>query len=489
MEAIGSRCPDLVLRRSQTLRFVSGRVVDREGKGVAGASVFQSGDAPRRTSTTTDAEGRFRLAGVPSGEALVFAEKAGFRFGGAIVKPGDARVDVRLARVEEPPRSMPKSLPSPLTRAEERAMARELLAPLIDAARPGSLGFDGRLGPADSGVAVDPDRVLEMIENRVLTEPASALRQIALAQLESDPAAAVATIEADLNPASRRGFPRDRRRDAGIRSRASHRADRPRAGRGPSRRRQGGRSSELLGHVADCWLDLDAVDRATPIIREGQAIVATMPQDRYSFGVEEFADVLAVIDLAAARIDLRAEGPDEHRPDRSRDDQSPPRGGRRPARGDRPGRGRAAGPRRCAELPGQLVAQDYVLRICRRMARADLPRARRILDTIDDPTGPASFPKPVLGALRPRPHGFRAVGNRPGRGAGTAGRGIRPAPQGRERAGRQGHPPARLLRDGRALTDGRAARARPARGATLAGRGLPRVACRAAGHERGPGRA
>ena len=49
--------------------------------------------------------------------------------------------------------------------------------------------------------------------------------------------------------------------------------------------------------------------------------------------------------------------------------------------------------------------------------------------------------------------------------------------------GRQGDLSARLLRDGRALAAGRAARARPPRGATLAGRGLPRAAYRAAGHE------
>jgi Carboxypeptidase regulatory-like domain len=92
--------PDLTLRRSRTLRSVSGRVVDHEGKGIAGISVFQSGDTPRRAATTTVAGGYFRLTGVPNVEAFVFAEKDGFRFGAASVAPGDERVEIRCATLE-----------------------------------------------------------------------------------------------------------------------------------------------------------------------------------------------------------------------------------------------------------------------------------------------------------------------------------------------------------------------------------------------------
>ncbi len=45
-------------------RTVSGRVVDREGRPVAGAVVFQSGDSPTRTEATTGADGPFTLGGV-----------------------------------------------------------------------------------------------------------------------------------------------------------------------------------------------------------------------------------------------------------------------------------------------------------------------------------------------------------------------------------------------------------------------------------------
>jgi Carboxypeptidase regulatory-like domain len=386
--------PDIVLRRMRTFRFVSGRVVDREGKGVASVSVFQSGDAPRRTATTTDAEGRFRLAGVPSGEAFVFAEKAGFRFGGAIVRPGGEGIDVRIARVEEPPFSIPKSLPPLLTRAEERAMARELLAPLVVAARSGSLGFGG-----DSVVSVlagvDPERVLAMMENRVLTQPASVLNQIALAQLEDDPPAAVATIEADSNPATRaEGFlvladawpGSDRARRNELIDRALTEA-----------RRVDDKETQLqiLGHVADRWLDLDAPDRVTPILREGQAIVATMPPDKYSFALEQFADVLAVIDLATVRAIFERKG-------RTNVSPTDPATINRHL-GEAAVRLAAIDPAAAERLVPGVVPNfwdgyraEYVLRICRRMARADLPRARKVLDTIDKPAGPGSFLSPTL---------------------------------------------------------------------------------------------
>ncbi len=41
------------------LASVNGRVVDRQGKPVAGIEVFQSGDGPERTTTVTDSAGRF----------------------------------------------------------------------------------------------------------------------------------------------------------------------------------------------------------------------------------------------------------------------------------------------------------------------------------------------------------------------------------------------------------------------------------------------
>ena len=57
---------------------------------------------------------------------------------------------------------------------------------------------------------------------------------------------------------------------------------------------------QLLGRIADRWLELGAIERARPILLEGQKIVAAWPKERWLLKAEEFADVLAAIDLPAA---------------------------------------------------------------------------------------------------------------------------------------------------------------------------------------------
>ena len=234
-----------------------------------------------------------------------------------------------------------------------------------------------------------------MLENRVLNQPASVLKHIALAQLEDDPAAAVATIESDSNPANRaEGFLAlaDAMTDSGN-ARRNELLDRALA----EARRIDDQETKLqiLGHVADRWLDFDALDRATPILHEGQAIMATMPPDKYSFALEEFAEVLAVIDLATARSIFERKG-------RTNVSPTDPATINRHL-GEVAVRLAAIDPAGAERLVPGVVPNfwdesrtDYVLRICRRMARADLARARKILDTINQPTGTASFPRPAL---------------------------------------------------------------------------------------------
>src|SRR5207248_7324486 len=90
----------------------------------------------------------------------------------------------------------------PLPRPEERALARELLEPLLPMARSGSLGIAGA-AVIPTLARVDPARVLDMIENRAIAEPSRTLIQVALGQFEDDPASAIVTIQDDLDPGSR----------------------------------------------------------------------------------------------------------------------------------------------------------------------------------------------------------------------------------------------------------------------------------------------
>src|SRR5579883_2949251 len=101
-KATAGELPDVILRRPSRLRSVAGRVVDPDGHAVAGAEAFQSGDGPRRTSDTTDADGRFTIHGVVDAPAFVFVKKAGYRFAGRRIGPGDEPVTVVVSKVDGP---------------------------------------------------------------------------------------------------------------------------------------------------------------------------------------------------------------------------------------------------------------------------------------------------------------------------------------------------------------------------------------------------
>ena len=110
------------------LRAVEGRVVDRQGKPVAGALVFQSGDGPSRTRASTHDDGRFRLEGINSeGPAFVFARKRGFRFHGQRIDDAPGPITLTLTRTEETPPDVLRTRPSPLPHKEELALARRVL--------------------------------------------------------------------------------------------------------------------------------------------------------------------------------------------------------------------------------------------------------------------------------------------------------------------------------------------------------------------------
>ena len=81
---------DIELRR---LRTVAGRVVDRQGKPVSNAMLFHAGDAHKSERTTTDADGRFQLTGVPEGRVFLFVEKAEFRFTGKLIESSQQQTE------------------------------------------------------------------------------------------------------------------------------------------------------------------------------------------------------------------------------------------------------------------------------------------------------------------------------------------------------------------------------------------------------------
>ena len=80
------------------LKTIRGRVVDRQGKPVLGAAVFQSGDGPERTTATTDADGHFSLGGFRQIPVFVFVRGDGFRFHGQLIGADDVVVKADYAQ-------------------------------------------------------------------------------------------------------------------------------------------------------------------------------------------------------------------------------------------------------------------------------------------------------------------------------------------------------------------------------------------------------
>ena len=404
--------PELVVKRSPGLRVVTGRVVDRDGEPIPGATVSQSGDGPARTTARADADGRFRLAGVAGGPALVFAEAPGCRFGGAILGGEGRPAEIRLARESDPPIATLKSLPSPLPRAEERALARELLAPLLGEARAGSLGMTGG-GVIPTLARVDPDRVLAMIEDRVLDSPTAALMQAVLGLHEIDPAAAIGVVRDDLDPAVRasgwlfleqaRPSP-DRARRADLLGKAL--ADARDSARPEQRVR-------LLGRIAGRWLELGERDGARPILLELRDILAAWPRDRWDSEVESVAGVLAVVDLPAALELAERRGWTNVSPaDPSTIAQH---------KGEAATRLAATDPAEAERLIGPASGQFHrrtqvVITAARRMAEADPARARRLVESLGGSPYPGQPAQPTLPLFGLGALAFEMAGSDPARG-------------------------------------------------------------------------
>lgn len=93
--------PRVLMRR--TSGVVAGKVVDTSGAPLAGATVIDCGDGPRRVTANTDAGGNFSLKGLYDGPALVSVHKSGYRWSYGIIRPGAAEATIALRSRAEPP--------------------------------------------------------------------------------------------------------------------------------------------------------------------------------------------------------------------------------------------------------------------------------------------------------------------------------------------------------------------------------------------------
>ena len=116
---------------------VEGQVIDRQGRPVAGATVFHTGNAVRRGETKTDREGRFRLGGLTEGTPPIFVAHPGYHFHGQLVdapaEGGGGAPAIRLLALGETPPPL-RTLPPLRSREEEMGTARRVLRPVWQSA-------------------------------------------------------------------------------------------------------------------------------------------------------------------------------------------------------------------------------------------------------------------------------------------------------------------------------------------------------------------
>jgi hypothetical protein len=290
--------PTLTLRPP---RAIAGRVVDRHGRPVADAEVFQAGDGPEPTATRSDDQGRFRLGGYDRDRAFVFAEKDGYRFQGRTVATADAEgVEVVLTRDDEAPERAMPTLPDPLPHEEMVALSKRVIGPYLE--RTIAEGSDAdKFWGFNSLLMGDPLGALERAETTKFERPwaLNAIRgRVALQLARSDPGEASAVVEAIDEPGDRAGYLVDL-------TDAMPESERPRRIDLLERAALQARAATDVrirlwqtGEVAARLYELGEADRARALFAEGKGLAEAM--------ADKADPIRGVFGARLARVDLPA---------------------------------------------------------------------------------------------------------------------------------------------------------------------------------------
>ncbi len=377
--------PDLILPPELGSATIRGRVLDRRGRVVAGASVRSPGQAAVRP----DEAGRFRIEGLTPGPVLLFAEAPGFRFHGQVVSGPTEDFDATLTRLDEAPAARMTTLPLAPAREEQMALARRVLGPLVD--RLLKEGGENELYRALRPLAAcDPARVLAILAERKFQVDyrADFLKADAAKALNrTSPDEAAALVESIDEPSRRASAIIDACDALPASDRAGKLASLDRAL--VAARAIGGPADKviLVAKVAEHLLDLGETARAMALLREFEPVangLARAALPGYARGA--FAEELAQVDPDAglALMEGVDGGPE---PDRHLINLVQELASRDPARAE------AALER--LKKPESL--RLYLSRIAHAMATKDPERARRLVDragTLGDLDGYTAYAQP-----------------------------------------------------------------------------------------------
>ncbi len=367
--------PPILLRPLQKL---TGQIKDRQGRAVAGARVSLPAGGP---GAVTDAQGRFALAGINTGKAVILVEQTGFRLQGWLVDPS-SRADagsLTLVRASEIPEKVMKPLADPIPPEESRALADRLLEPYVHGPMEND-DVEFRLAAISALSGFDLDRALELLQNgefrdedlnyQLIRESVGAklaakdpARAEAMVESISDPAAKARALTrlAKALPASERG-----RKQALLERATALLRDRLQQANALVR-------LQLVTAIAEQWLDMGERDRARLVLQE-ETISSTVFQTGFlgQLARLEPDQVLArlqklrALQVAPGYYDgALAEVAVQLAIDHAAEAEQ--------VFNLREGRNH------------QLPSLPYVLRLCRRLAQVDPTRARRVASSLGSP--------------------------------------------------------------------------------------------------------
>jgi hypothetical protein len=363
---------------------ILGQVVGPDGRPVAGAEVLLSatgggeGRSIRLVRTRSDAEGRFRLAGVEVPPSFLFVRAEGYRFLGRPLGPGEDQVTLALERPGGPPAVTLATLPPALPHGEELELARRVLEPYAAAALKSSKEED-KIRVVEALARTEPARVLELLERGTITQPFFDMmfRMRVVESLRGDAAdEAAAVAESIKDPAARAMAlvktsdalpPAERAKQLEILARAVVPA---RAATDPAFK------VLALAQIGERWLDLGERAKGEGLLREGQALAVALPKAAFAgYARGNFAEELAQIDLPAA-LELTRDLSEPREFDRHHGNIAHELAGRDPAEAERV----------LAMVRDRRQRDQYAVRVAYRMSPLDLPRARRLATAIEDPS-------------------------------------------------------------------------------------------------------
>ncbi len=360
--------------RLRALRRLAGAVRDRQGQAVAGARVFLASRGP---ATSTDAQGRFELTGVSPEKTFLLVKSPGFRFQGWPVDPAataDA-MSLSITRFTEQPERMITPVEDPLPAAERKALCKRLLEPYLHSVmeRQNDLA---KLQPLLSLIEFDPGRVRDILDKGQVQDPrtvANLRGELAVQSAGKDAGDAHAELTAIADPRFRVHF---LVRLAGKLPKAEHGRARKLLEEAIVQARtlpEMPMKINILEQMIKGLLDLGVVEQAKPLIEEGLKLLDAQPTIRASLSGGLLAQV-ARIDPGQAFMRIQKVLDSAER------DRLYGRSAVEMAVSQPPEAERFFG---LMEERSGFTMYSTTIRLCRRLAKVDLVRARRIATAID----------------------------------------------------------------------------------------------------------